>query len=152
MWLSIAAIIISVLSLVLSFIAFRNSKSIKHAEVNSEVLTKIKVLEIEYSKLISEINELHQVVENHAPEKSIEITKELLKFKKYLENTRSHYDFLLRIENPISIETLEGIKHHIESLTKQTEFDKENYTNLKNKLNNEILSIKKSNMALKTNA
>ena len=151
MWLSITAIIISLLSLTLSYIAYKKSKSIKHAEVNTEVLTKIRALEIEYFKLIREINDVYKIVEELTPKISTDILKEILKVKEYLEYTRSHYEFLLEPEYPISIETLEGIKHRIEALKMQTEFDKEKYKRIKLSLdeivktNNEILSIKKPN-------
>lgn len=151
MWLSITAIAISGISLCVSWLAYKNSKSIKQAEVNSEVLTKIRALEIEYEKLIHVLCDIYKIVEEYAPEKSIEILKDITNVKEFLEYTRSHYNEMFNTKYPMRVESLESIKHHIESLILQTEFDKKNQMHLKNKLNeivklnDHIFSINKSN-------
>lgn len=137
------ALIVSVVSLALSFLAFKRDRSLKNAQLRTELLTKISSLRIEYERLLHEVERSLKHMEYATPELQARFESQRNHIREFLSLTDGHYRSLMEAkDNMLKSETLEKMRHHIESLMLRTRRDREKYEDLNRELGSIISSVK----------
>lgn len=141
-WIAIAALLVSAVSLFLSLVVFRRNNSLRNTQIRTELLTKTVSLKIEYENLLTEINRAFKYAKLASDDLKKEFETERNHVKEFLSLTEDHYkDFVDWEEKKFSSETLEKMRHHIESLILRTKKDKETYHALNEKLRAETTKL-----------
>ena len=134
-WIATVALLVSVVSLGLSFVVFRRDNSLRNTQIRTELLTKTVSLKFEYKSLLKEIDRSLRYANHASDDLKNELQKQRTHVKEFLSLTEDHYKALVDWDkNKFSSESLEKMRHHIESLAMRTNNDKENYQRLNEKL------------------
>ena len=116
-WVPIAALLISLASLLVSFHVMRANKDFLKAKTKSDLLTKIKDVRIKYKELNRRYRRRANAAE-HLSEKSISLLAEYAQFEK---NTEDYYQEILN--GNLSAAEMELYRHRIEGMILSTEHD-----------------------------
>ena len=93
--IALLALFVSVVSLALSFLAFRKDRSLKNAQLKTELLTKISSLRIEYERLLHEVERSLKHMEYATPELQARFESQRNHVREFLSLTDGHYRSLM---------------------------------------------------------
>jgi sensor domain CHASE-containing protein len=133
--IALLALIVSVVSLALSFLASGRDRYLKNAQLRTELLTKISSLRIEYERLLHEVERSLKHMEYATPELQARFESQRNHVREFLSLTDEHYRRLMEAkDNVLKPETLEKMGHHVEALMLRTDRDREKYEDLNREL------------------
>ena len=134
-WIATTALLVSAISLVLSYVVFRRDNTLRNTQIRTELLTKTVSLKFEYEKLLKEINRALKYANHASADLRNDLETERNHVKEFLALTETHYKDLVDWDRKkFSSESLEKMRHHIESLLMRTKQDKANYHSLNEEL------------------
>ena len=141
--ISAIALVISIGSIALSLRVFLYDKHVKSVQLQSELLTKISALKIEYEKLLNQITTTYKKVNGAAPELAAQFESQIQLVENLLEQTSGHYNRLLfGKRTSFHANELLQMQHHCDSLLMRTEQDRRNYDALNSQIDNAIKGVK----------
>lgn len=87
------ALLVSMVSLVLSFVVFRRDNSLRNMQIRTELLTKTVSLKFEYESLLKEINRSLKYANHASDDLKSDFEKQRTDPKKFLSLTEDHSRF-----------------------------------------------------------
>lgn len=94
-WIATTALLVSVVSLVLSYIVFRRDNTLRNTQIRTELLTKTVSLKFEYERLLKERNPALKYANHASADLRNDLETERTQVKKFLALTEAHYSDLI---------------------------------------------------------
>jgi hypothetical protein len=118
-WLSAAALLISLSSLVISIAAAIRTAQLQRAHIRTELLTEIVHLRLQYRAFNRRIRQLRENPPAALPPELTALMASERDFLKFERQTESYRQALVARKRALSPIVLLDLRHHIEALVKQ---------------------------------
>ena len=132
-WISISALVISVIAFIHTFTRSISQSKLEAAQLRSDLLTRIIKLKLEYEQEINHLYYLSEIAQRNNMAESKEIFNLIKIYQGYVKSTQEHYNGIFKQKTNDS-KFIVDIGHHIDSLRAKVESETRNLQEQRNKV------------------